>query len=107
MEPDYRYTLANERTFLAWIRTSLGLLAAGVAVDRLITDLPGGLRVAGGLLLVAAAIASSVAGFLRWRRVQRRMRLGQPLGESPAVPMMMVLIVVLAVLVTLMIFLVS
>src|SRR3984893_15268857 len=31
-EPDYRFTLANERTFLAWQRTALGLLAAAVAV---------------------------------------------------------------------------
>lgn len=25
-EPDYRLTLANERTFLAWIRTALAIL---------------------------------------------------------------------------------
>jgi putative membrane protein len=35
-EPDYRFTLANERTFLAWIRTSLALLAGGVAVVQLV-----------------------------------------------------------------------
>ena len=35
-EPDYRFTLANERTFLAWIRTALGLLAGGVAVRQLV-----------------------------------------------------------------------
>ena len=34
-EPDYRFTLANERTFLAWIRTSLGLMAVGLAVAQL------------------------------------------------------------------------
>jgi hypothetical protein len=31
-EPDYRFTFANERTFLAWIRTALALIAGGVAV---------------------------------------------------------------------------
>lgn len=31
--PDYRFSLANERTFLAWIRTALGFLAAGVGLD--------------------------------------------------------------------------
>ena len=36
VEPDYRFTLANERTFLAWIRTALGLLAGGVAVRQLV-----------------------------------------------------------------------
>ena len=39
-EPDYRFTLANERTFLAWERTALGLLAAAVAVVQLIPELP-------------------------------------------------------------------
>jgi putative membrane protein len=34
-EPDYRFTLANERTFLAWIRTALGLVAGGIAVGQL------------------------------------------------------------------------
>ena len=33
--PDYRFSLANERTFLAWIRTALGFLAAGVGLDQL------------------------------------------------------------------------
>ena len=32
--PDYRFSLANERTFLAWIRTALGFLAAGVGLDQ-------------------------------------------------------------------------
>ena len=39
-EPDYRFSLANERTLLAWLRTALALLAAGVAVDQV--DLAGG-----------------------------------------------------------------
>jgi uncharacterized membrane protein YidH (DUF202 family) len=37
-EPDYRFTLANERTFLAWQRTALGLLAAAVAVVHLVPE---------------------------------------------------------------------
>jgi uncharacterized membrane protein YidH (DUF202 family) len=35
-EPDYRFTLANERTFLAWIRTALALIAGGIAVAQLV-----------------------------------------------------------------------
>jgi len=31
-EPDPRFTLADERAFLAWMRTSLALLAAGRAI---------------------------------------------------------------------------
>ena len=34
-DPDPRFTLANERTFLAWIRTSIAFMAAGVAIDAL------------------------------------------------------------------------
>jgi putative membrane protein len=37
-EPDYRFTLANERTFLAWQRTALGLLAAAVAAVQLLPE---------------------------------------------------------------------
>ncbi len=36
--PDYRFSLANERTFLAWVRTALGFLAAGVGLDQLAPD---------------------------------------------------------------------
>ena len=45
-EPDYRFTLANERTFLAWQRTALGLLAAAVALVQLVPELtiPGARR---------------------------------------------------------------
>ena len=44
-EPDARYSLANERTFLAWIRTALAVLAAGVALDALDLSLaPGSSR---------------------------------------------------------------
>ena len=43
-DPDARFTMANERTFLAWIRTSLGFLAAGVAVDVVDLDLSSGAR---------------------------------------------------------------
>src|ERR1700731_987022 len=50
-EPDYRFTLANERTFLAWQRTALGLLAAAVAVVQLVPELTiPGARHALGLL---------------------------------------------------------
>ncbi|WP_283215114.1 DUF202 domain-containing protein [Pseudofrankia sp. DC12] len=35
-DPDYRFSLANERTFLAWIRTALALLAGGIAVVQIV-----------------------------------------------------------------------
>jgi putative membrane protein len=75
-EPDPRFTLANERTFLAWIRTALGLVVAGVAIGAL----------AGGPFATAAAAALAASGVVvltqaaaRWARSERALRLGRPL----------------------------
>jgi putative membrane protein len=78
-EPDYRFTFANERTFLAWIRTSLALLAAGVALD--VVDLSISAAVQRGLaaLLVALGGVSAVLASLRWAMAERAMRRGRPL----------------------------
>ena len=74
-EPDYRFTLANERTFLAWLRTALALLAAGIAVQQLGEPLrPAWARTALSLLCVLMAAAASLGGVLRWRSVQQAMR---------------------------------
>jgi putative membrane protein len=89
VEPDYRFTLANERTFLAWMRTALGLLAGGVAVRQLIDpfQIRGG-RTALALLAIGASAVLSVGGYLRWRRVQRVMRRGGALPPARLVPML-------------------
>jgi putative membrane protein len=74
-EPDYRFTLANERTFLAWLRTALALLAAGIAVHSLGEPLrPAWARTALSLLCVLMAAAASLGGVLRWRSVHGAMR---------------------------------
>ena len=80
VEPDYRFTLANERTFLAWLRTALSLLAAGVALDQFVPELGApGLRTALGVGLGALSVLCAVGGLLRWHRVQQAMRRGRPL----------------------------
>lgn len=86
-EPDYRFTLANERTFLAWIRTALALMAAAVAVVHLLPrlDIPGVRRTLGTLLILAALIISGYA-YPRWLAVQRAMRTGEPLPRSLLLP---------------------
>ena len=79
-EPDYRFTLANERTFLAWLRTSLSLLAAGVAVVQLVPafPIPGARALTGGLLTALAVVAAG-SGVLRWRSVEDAIRHARPL----------------------------
>ena len=42
--PDYRFSLANERTFLAWLRTGLALVGGGFAVDQFLPRLHETLR---------------------------------------------------------------
>ncbi|ORB83004.1 hypothetical protein B1987_03270 [Mycobacterium kansasii] len=83
-DPDYRFTLANERTFLAWQRTALGLLAAAVALVQLVPELaiPGARRML-GVALAALAILTSGMGLLRWRQADRAMRRGLPLPRHP------------------------
>ena len=83
-EPDYRFTLANERTFLAWIRTAFGLLAGGVAVEHLLSPFASAAAntvISVGALLLAIVLAAGA--FLRWRAVQRAMVLDRPLPSSP------------------------
>jgi putative membrane protein len=83
VEPDYRFTLANERTFLAWIRTSLALLAGGVAVIKLVPSfsLSGGRHIL-GIPLVVLSVALSLWAYRHWAEAERAMRLKQPLPPS-------------------------
>ncbi|MBB4934307.1 putative membrane protein [Lipingzhangella halophila] len=82
-EPDYRFTLANERTFLAWIRTALALIAGSVAVLHLVPlDWAPVMRMVVGLALAGLAVVISVHAPLRWIRVQRAMRLQRSLSLS-------------------------
>jgi putative membrane protein len=79
-EPDPRFTLANERTFLAWIRTSLALLAGGVAVEAFMADLFGPeMRKTVALLLLVLALLIGGGSFFRWLNVERSMRRKDPL----------------------------
>ena len=81
--PDYRFSLANERTFLAWIRTALGFLAAGVGLDQLAPDFATPLiREVLALLLCLIAGVLAIYGYLRWLRNEKAMRLKQDLPHT-------------------------
>lgn len=74
-DPDPRFTLANERTFLSWIRTSLALLGGGIAVEALTQNVfePPIRTLLAVVLLVLGALLAAGA-FTRWLRVERSLR---------------------------------
>lgn len=78
-EPDYRFSFANERTFLAWIRTSLALLAAGVALDVVDLSISAGAQRAVAVLLVVLGLVSALMAWVRWAMAERAMRRAAPL----------------------------
>jgi putative membrane protein len=82
-EPDYRFSLANERTFLAWVRTVLAILAAAVLLHQFSPHLrPAGAVqwIAVGAALSAAALC--VAAYRRWKGNEIAMRHGMPLSSG-------------------------
>ncbi|ARF54566.1 YidH family protein [Streptomyces gilvosporeus] len=103
--PDYRFSLANERTFLAWLRTGLALLAGGFAVDQFLPRLHPAVRLTGTLVLLVAGALCALRAVNHWVRCERAMRRGEdlPLSRFPSVLALGVgaLAVVMAVLVVL------
>src|SRR3954470_6069275 len=83
-DPDVRFSYANERTFLAWNRTSLALVTAGLAITQLLPpfDFPGGRRLI-GLPLIAVGTLSAFLSYRHWLANERAMRAGEPLPPSP------------------------
>ncbi|WP_445170182.1 DUF202 domain-containing protein [Mycolicibacterium sp. Dal123E01] len=83
-DPDYRFTLANERTFLAWLRTALALLAGAVALASLVHDFgPRPFRVAITVLLLALSLAVTVGAYVRWDNTERALRENRSLPDDP------------------------
>ncbi|MGK5533775.1 YidH family protein [Streptomyces sp. URMC 129] len=80
--PDYRFSLANERTFLAWLRTALALLAGGIAVDQFLTELRWAVRTTVAVVLLAGGALCAVRAVNHWVRSERAMRRGEDLPAS-------------------------
>ncbi|GAA1164586.1 DUF202 domain-containing protein [Nesterenkonia sandarakina] len=88
-EPDPRFTLANERTFLAWIRTALAFLAGGVAVEAFAAEVfADPYRTVVSVLTISVGLLISVGAALRWLNVERSMRLGHPLPMPLIIPLL-------------------
>lgn len=78
-EPDPLYTLANERTYLSWLRLAVTLLAGAVAIDRLFLEHPWfGSRIL-ALGLVVIAFGACGVGVRRWWATEMALRLRRPL----------------------------
>ena len=96
-EPDPRFSLANERTFLAWIRTALALVAGAAAVDALPLPLTDAVQNLLAGVLALAGLLTSVAAWRGWARTERAMREGAPLPGNPAMVVVLVAVGVAAV----------
>jgi len=98
-EPDARFTFANERTFLAWTRTALALIAGGVALELLGLDLQPDLKFAASLVLIIAGIVTPALAWVSWISSEKAMRLGKPLPSSLLAPAVGIAVTVAGVLI--------
>ncbi len=96
-DPDTRFTLANERTFLAWTRTSLALVAGAVAVHSPFFELDVWVSNLASLWLLALAALCVGQAWLRWRAVEKAIRTGSPMPGFGAPALLAVAVGVLIV----------
>lgn len=100
VQVDYRFLLANERTFLAWMRTALGLVAGGVALDQFVRVEQGeAVVVAIAVATILAGALAAVVGTARWARTDAAMRAGRPVARSSTLVVIGSLVAALAVVV--------
>jgi putative membrane protein len=98
VEPDARFTFANERTFLAWSRTALALVVAGLGIVQLLPPFPGvpwGRHLLGVPLIAFGAVVA-VAAYSEWVRNQRALRRREPLPQSVLPKILAIIIAIMA-----------
>lgn len=81
-EPDPRFSLANERTFLAWLRTAMAFMAAGVAFHAVTLQIPGGIKLAVSIILIVMGTIMPPFAWIKRGFTERAMRLNKPLPNS-------------------------
>lgn len=98
-EPDPRFSMANERTYLAWVRTALALVAGGVALEALGSSLEPRMRLAAAVLCLLLGVFVPPMAWLSWGRAERAMRRGEALRGTLLAPVLAVGVAAVAVLV--------
>ena len=96
-DPDPRFTLANERTFLAWMTTSLGLLGIGLAMGAISARQPVPIRTVALLWIVLGSVLA-VRALLRWFTLERALRRNEAFPLSISIPLVAVAIALLSLL---------
>ena len=95
--PDYRFSMANERTFLAWVRTSMAVLAGAMAIDQLTPDIaPVPIRIALCLALAAIGALLALEAYRRWSLQERAMRNKRELPHAQLLVAMTVVVALAA-----------
>jgi putative membrane protein len=96
--PDARFSFANERTFLAWNRTALGCIVAGLAVTHVLEPEGSqtGPKIVGVALMVLGALLAAFS-YANWESNERAMRLKKPIRHSPLPMLVSVVTAVVAI----------
>jgi inner membrane protein YidH len=81
IEPDVRFSLANERTLLAYQRTAIGLVAGAIAVSHFFDD---AVSVVLAVALLLTGVVAAAGGYLQFRHVDEAIRTNRPVGRGPA-----------------------
>jgi putative membrane protein len=87
-DPDPRFTFANERTYLAWNRTALALVAGGLAVGQFVDVGVAGAQLVVALPLIALGAFMSYKSYRHWQHNEQALRMAQSLPAS-ALPRML------------------
>jgi len=90
-DPDVRFSLANERTMLAWGRTAIALMATGLLVAKVFEGTV--LATGFGFGMVVAGVGLAVRSYSVYRRVDRAIRLGEPVPPT-SLPQLFVIVIV-------------
>lgn len=97
-DPDFRFSLANERTYLAWVRTAIAIMVAGLAVAQFFDSRSEATRLAISLPMILLGAAIALSSYGQWERKERAMRLSESLPPSSLPRLLGVAIGLIAVL---------